>query len=346
MSTFVDVCTVAEAAEKLGVSPRRVRAMITDGRLPGDRSLGRWVIPTAAVDTFDTRPAGRPLAQKAAWQLLGYLAGTAKTTPEALQHRVLALAGDENPETTIAAWTSRRGQVLRLKQPHSAENFESDPRIVFGGPPSLRSKHPGPTHGYVAAADLQSVTSDHALSPAPLSPEIELRVVTNPDLIPRDPSRPQIANAVVAAIDLLDSAGPDPNEARRIIKGAVESAAAWARTRNNARPNTTYADRRPYTVAQHLDTLRGPTSGIVELPLRLDWTPNRTYDLDDNTQLRAMYPRVLREALREEDLDTFLNRDTLIDVWDQIHLPRPVRELWEKRFPELAPVNGDNKNLR
>jgi hypothetical protein len=39
---------------------------------------------------------------------------------------------------------------------------------------------------------------------------------------------------------------------------------------------------RPVLVAASLADLRGPTSGVVELPLRLYWSaPDRTFSLDD-----------------------------------------------------------------
>lgn len=65
--------TVAEAAERLGVSDRRVRALIDSGRLRAQR-LGRiWMIePTALGSVEGERSPGRPLSAEAAWsELLG-----------------------------------------------------------------------------------------------------------------------------------------------------------------------------------------------------------------------------------------------------------------------------------
>lgn len=47
------------AAEKLGVSERRVRVFCEEGRL-GTRLGGRWVITEAELRTFKPRPTGRP----------------------------------------------------------------------------------------------------------------------------------------------------------------------------------------------------------------------------------------------------------------------------------------------
>jgi hypothetical protein len=40
---------------------------------------------------------------------------------------------------------------------------------------------------------------------------------------------------------------------------------------------------------------------------------------------RWLYQIVLREASRPEDLTGYLDRDTLIAVWPQLHLPKGVR---------------------
>jgi hypothetical protein len=91
-------------------------------------------------------------------------------------------------------------------------------------------------------------------------------------------------------------------------------------------------------VAADLADLRGPVSGVAELPLRLFWCADRTFDLDDPGMLRWMYQNVLREATRAEDLTSFLNGDTLVDVWPGLVLPKGVRQAWEDRHPVLRAV--------
>ena len=65
--------SVHDAAERLGVSDRRVRAMIDSGRLRAQR-LGRaWMIEPSALGGVDgERAVGRPLRPESAWaELLG-----------------------------------------------------------------------------------------------------------------------------------------------------------------------------------------------------------------------------------------------------------------------------------
>lgn len=100
-----------------------------------------------------------------------------------------------------------------------------------------------------------------------------------------------------------------------------------------------YSEQRPYVVADSLELLLGPTDGVVELPMRLDWSEQRSYDLADARQLNLMYERVLREATHVEDLRRYLNGPKLRAVWRRLFLPQRVRSLWEDRFPELANAN-------
>ena len=41
------------------------------------------------------------------------------------------------------------------------------------------------------------------------------------------------------------------------------------------------------------------------------------------------------EAGRPEDLTGYLDRDTLIAVWPELHLPEGVRQAWEEHHPRL-----------
>ena len=100
-------------------------------------------------------------------------------------------------------------------------------------------------------------------------------------------------------------------------------------------PRILYEDGRPYTVPETLEELTGPTSGVVELPLRLDWSEQGRYDLSDIRELSLMYEVVLREAMRVEDLRAYLDGSTLQRVWRRLYLPRKVRDLWEDRFRGL-----------
>jgi hypothetical protein len=88
-------------------------------------------------------------------------------------------------------------------------------------------------------------------------------------------------------------------------------------------------------VVDDLTTLRGPTDGVVELPHRLLWRPDRTVDLSQPWQVRLMYEAVLTEAVTVGELTAWLDAGTLVRLWDQLYLPRGVRRAWEERHPAL-----------
>lgn len=52
------------AAARLGVSPRRVRALIKDGRLPAQRIGRDWLIEEGDLERVRERPTGYPKGRK------------------------------------------------------------------------------------------------------------------------------------------------------------------------------------------------------------------------------------------------------------------------------------------
>ncbi|MFI7026615.1 hypothetical protein ACIBMZ_28255 [Micromonospora sp. NPDC049900] len=92
---------------------------------------------------------------------------------------------------------------------------------------------------------------------------------------------------------------------------------------------------RPTLVTGTLTELRGPTRGVVELPVRLMWCADRAFDLADHDQLLWMYENVLRETTNVDDLRSLVDGRILRRVWRQLNLPRGVRLAWETRHRSL-----------
>ena len=92
---------------------------------------------------------------------------------------------------------------------------------------------------------------------------------------------------------------------------------------------------RPAVVARTLAELAGPTTGVVELPVRLMWCGERVFDLAEPDDLLWMYENVLRETTRVDDLRTLIHGRTLRRVWRRLNLPRGVRLAWETRHRGL-----------
>jgi hypothetical protein len=125
------------------------------------------------------------------------------------------------------------------------------------------------------------------------------------------------------------------DEGRAGAGAATLSPMATTRT---AAPRARYEARpgRRAMVASSLADLQGPATGTVELPLRLFWSAtDRRFDLGDVDMLRSMYEKVLRDAIRMDELTTYLNGDRLLAVWPGLFLPRDVRQAWEDRHPAL-----------
>ena len=61
MTTQPDFLTVAQAAQRLGVKPARVRQLLGEGRIPGAVKFGRdWAVPQSGLAAVAGRRTGRP----------------------------------------------------------------------------------------------------------------------------------------------------------------------------------------------------------------------------------------------------------------------------------------------
>lgn len=97
---------------------------------------------------------------------------------------------------------------------------------------------------------------------------------------------------------------------------------------------------KPFFVVDNLAELAGPRSGIVKLPVSIDWSADPTHNIDDPKQARIMYEIVLSEALSEATLAQWLNLDLLRQLWPSLRLPRYVRNAWETAHPDLSVQPG------
>ena len=67
----------------------------------------------------------------------------------------------------------------------------------------------------------------------------------------------------------------------------------------------------------------------VVLPLHLNWSdPGRTFDLSNRADRARVYEIVLREG-KAADITTYIDGALLVDLWDELVLPRALREAWE-----------------
>jgi hypothetical protein len=92
---------------------------------------------------------------------------------------------------------------------------------------------------------------------------------------------------------------------------------------------------RPVVPPASLDDLRGPGSGVVELPVHLYWSGSRRFDLADPHQAAALCDAVLDTAATTDVLARYLNAEVLLRAWPVLGMNRAKREAWERQFPEL-----------
>ena len=97
-----------------------------------------------------------------------------------------------------------------------------------------------------------------------------------------------------------------------------------------------FRDVKPYEVPESLAQLQGPASGAVVLSHSVLWAPGGgRVDLDAPGGVTLAYAAVISEGAVDDQI-TVLNRDRLLEVWDDLLLPHRARAAWEARFPELT----------
>jgi hypothetical protein len=95
-----------------------------------------------------------------------------------------------------------------------------------------------------------------------------------------------------------------------------------------------FAEVRPYEVTDSLVDLHGPEHGVLRLPTELAWGGRTEFDLDDDHDRTAVYKIVLEEETRRH-LQELVSGHLLTAIWSQMRPARPVRALWESKFPQL-----------
>lgn len=96
-----------------------------------------------------------------------------------------------------------------------------------------------------------------------------------------------------------------------------------------------YQDIKPYDLPASLGALHGPSNGVLTLPLDVYWGPDPEANLDTLLGVTKAYQAILREGSSDMQ-EALLNRDVLLQTWNELLLPVRVRSLWESRFPELT----------
>lgn len=98
---------------------------------------------------------------------------------------------------------------------------------------------------------------------------------------------------------------------------------------------------RTASVPDHLPDLSAREAlRVLDLPFHIEWSrPRRSADLADRRQRALIYEAVLREG-RPADIESIVDGALLIDLWDELVLPRRVRAAWEPMVDSTRQSDG------
>jgi excisionase family DNA binding protein len=214
---------VAEAAAELGVSPRRVRQMLADGVLDGERVGRAWVIGSDQLrQAGHRRPeVGRPWSSASAWAVLA-LADGGKPVLSPVERSRARKRLAEGLDSVARRLGSRADRRSFYAHPSVLDRLADVPGVVRAGASAA------PVHGadlvvgegfegYVRAGELDGLVSQFGLDGQAARPNVLLRVVDDA-VWPFQPGQESAGRAVVA-MDLLESDEPRTQRAGAELLG-------------------------------------------------------------------------------------------------------------------------------
>jgi excisionase family DNA binding protein len=214
----------AEAAQRLNISVRRVRTLLEEGRIPAQRVSGRWVIDESDVSRYRPgAPAGRPLSERSAWQLIRHARNLAvhgiddpdlsPVERHRLHQRLRRLLESPDPLILACSLLSKRAEKVELSSsPADIAEMRGDPRLRLSGVSHQESGllSNSEVEAYVSRKDFESLIRDwYLVRPRPgQRPNVVLHVAE--DL-------PAELPPLAIAADLAERPGAREQEAAREI---------------------------------------------------------------------------------------------------------------------------------
>ncbi|MBI2755377.1 MAG: helix-turn-helix domain-containing protein [Chloroflexi bacterium] len=214
---------VADAAQRLGLSQQRVRALVADGELPARKSAGRWFVERSAVEKRIREPrlAGRPFSPEHAWGLVALAEGEPAPWLDASNRsRLRRQLRDHDMRELLPALRRRARRVELRAHPSDLARLAKEPDLVWGGV-SAAAEHrleivaPGNFEAYVSKRMDRELQREYNLKPS-TEPNVVLHVVDGP--WPFDKQR-RVVPLLVAVLDLLED---DDERARRAASKALQ----------------------------------------------------------------------------------------------------------------------------
>lgn len=207
-----DMMGTAEAAQRLGVSLQRVRALWHEGAVTGRLMANRLLLDRSSVFELAERerPATRPLSARNAWGMLVLLADevSPRASPsEVSRLRTLAFTRDAD---ALAVLVRARARTVRYDGVEGAGEYVLRDRRVVASGATLAHRWTdlivdGLTEVYGTASDVQGLAGQLRLWREPQGPIIMHAVADDLGDFLRD--RTEMPDTVVA-VDLLESNDP------------------------------------------------------------------------------------------------------------------------------------------
>ena len=209
-----DPISIREAATTLGLSPARLRAMVSQGQLPAEKIVDRWVVERSAVEQRRKQkiPSGRRFTPQNGWALLMLASGEdAPPLDPSVRSRLKRALALEGLQALAPRLRGRAGISSYKAHPGEMPYVLEDRALVRSGISAAPALGLGllagrEADGYLPQSQLQRFVSQHALFPAGVDGNVRLRVV--PDEVWPILSGRSVAPEAAVALDLADELDP------------------------------------------------------------------------------------------------------------------------------------------
>jgi len=206
----MQIVNVAEAADQLGVSARRVRRMLADGLIPGLRIGRAWAIEQRLLDSFKSHRAsvGRPWNPSSAWAVLAVVDGQDSALAPVDRSRARYRLRERGLLGVVERLAARAQRQRFYGHPSVLGRLENEPSLVLSGV-SAAVHHRADIlasdfiEAYIPSSQARIIIERNGLEADAERSNIVLRVVD--DAVWPFANGVRVAPRAVVAVDLLES---------------------------------------------------------------------------------------------------------------------------------------------
>lgn len=225
-----DPISIPEAARSLELSPARVRMLASRGQLPAAKIADRWVVERSAVEQRrKEKPSrGRNFTPRNAWAVLTLASGgDAPRLDPSVRSRLRKALILEGLRDLAPRLRDRAGLLRYRAHPGEIPYVLEDEALMRTGISAAGSLSldllPGrEADGYLAQSQLQDFIARHALSPAEIDGNVQLRVVPDEVWSSFGLGGRAVAPTAAVALDLADEFDPRSKAAGKKLLQRVD----------------------------------------------------------------------------------------------------------------------------